>query len=98
VAATAAANVTLVGSAGSLKPDRPVLWRRPAAIETQATKAKINVERRLRSGDYVMSVWVGEDMVTYRAVRGTSGWGVFKNVAGAERTTTLNDPCHLPDK
>jgi hypothetical protein len=48
VAATAAANVTLVGSAGSLKPDRPVLWRRPAAIETQATKAKINVERASR--------------------------------------------------
>ena len=31
-----------------LKPDRPVLWRRPAAIETQATKAKIIVERTSR--------------------------------------------------
>ena len=30
------------------KPDRPVLWRRPAALETQATKAELTVERASR--------------------------------------------------
>jgi hypothetical protein len=38
-----------------------------------------------------MSIWIGRDMVTYRAIRGRSGWSVRKSVAGAERTTTLDD-------
>jgi hypothetical protein len=28
---------------------------------------------RLRRGDWVMSIWVGEGLETYRAVRGTHG-------------------------
>ena len=48
---------------------------------------------RIRAGDWVMSVWVGDDQVTYRAVRGRPGWTVRKSVAGAEqRTAVLGDP------
>lgn len=39
-----------------------------------------------------MSIWVGDDLVTYRAVRGTRGWTVRKRVTGAECATTLGDP------
>jgi len=39
---------------------------------------------RIKAGDWVKSIWVGDDLETYRAVRGTPGWTVRKSVAGAE--------------
>ena len=38
---------------------------------------------RIKLGHHAMSIWVGDDLVTYRAVGGTHGWIVVKSVAGA---------------
>jgi hypothetical protein len=42
-----------------------------------------------------MSVWVGEDMVTLRAIRGKAGWVFRKSVARAVHTTTLDNPSKM---
>ena len=47
---------------------------------------------RLKSGRHAMSIWVGDDQVTYRALRGRSRLIVRKSVAGTERTTIVGDP------
>lgn len=45
---------------------------------------------KIRAGDYGISTWIVDSQVTYRAVRGRTGWVVTKSVAGAERTTTFH--------
>ena len=44
---------------------------------------KYNKWYRLRNGDYTMTTWVGDDQLTYRAVRQGPGWVVSRKVAGA---------------
>jgi hypothetical protein len=46
---------------------------------------------RLRAGCHTMSAWVGDDQLTYLAVRGETGWVVTRNVAGAG-VTVLGEP------
>jgi hypothetical protein len=38
---------------------------------------------RIKAGDWIMSIWIGDDLVTYRAGGGTHGWIVVNSVAGA---------------
>jgi hypothetical protein len=47
---------------------------------------------RLTSGHHAISIWVGDAQVTYRALRGSSGWIVRKSVAGAQQTTIVGEP------
>ena len=47
---------------------------------------------RIGTGHYAMSTWVGNDQLTYRAVRSGRGWVVSKSVAGAALTSTLDNP------
>jgi hypothetical protein len=37
----------------------------------------------LRSGRHTMATWIGDDQVTYLAVRGAEGWLLTRKVAGA---------------
>ena len=41
---------------------------------------------RLTAGSHTMTTWIGDDQLTYRAVRSAAGWVVTRHVAGAGKT------------
>jgi hypothetical protein len=46
---------------------------------------------RIKAGDWVMTIWVGDAQVTYRAKRGACGWMAVKKITGTGCSTPLGE-------